>query len=155
MTGLRSLVMGAIALAFLVLPAAAQSKKSDKKTETVFKVALHVDDNDAAKMNLTLNNVQNIVADMKKAGRKFDIQVVTYGPGLHMFRDDTSPVKARIQEISLANPNVTFAACANTQTNMSKAEKKEIPLIPEAKVVPSGVVHLVELQEKGFAYVKP
>jgi hypothetical protein len=148
---LRSLLLGVAILLAAVLPAAAQTAKA----EDAYKVALHVDDNDAAKMNLTLNNVQNIVAEFKKSGRKIDIQVVTYGPGLHMFRDDSSPVKARIQEIALANPNVTFAACGNTQTNMSKAEKKDIKLISEAKVVPSGVVHLVELQRRGYAYVKP
>jgi intracellular sulfur oxidation DsrE/DsrF family protein len=151
MTFLRTLVLGAIALAAAILPAASQAPKADD----TFKVALHVDDNDAAKMNLALNNVQNILADLKKAGRKVDIQVVTYGDGLHMFRDDTSPVKARIQEISLANPNVTFAACGTTQAKMAKAEKKEIKLISEAKLVPSGVVRLVELQQQGYAYIKP
>ena len=153
MTFLRFLMLGVLAFAASILPASAQAPKVDD----TFKVALHVDDNDAAKMNLTLNNVQNILADMKRAGRKVEIQVVTYGPGLNMFRDDTSPanVKARIQEISLAHANVTFAACGNTQANMSKAEKKEIKLISEAKLVPSGVVHLVELQRQGYAYVKP
>jgi intracellular sulfur oxidation DsrE/DsrF family protein len=151
MAFLRTLMLSGLALIAGYALSVAQAQKSDD----VFKVALHVDDNDAAKMNLTLNNVQNIISDFKKSGRKIDIQVVTYGPGLHMFREDTSPVKARIQEISLANPNVTFAACGNTQLNMAKAEKKDIPLISEAKLVPSGVVHLVELQRQGYAYVKP
>jgi intracellular sulfur oxidation DsrE/DsrF family protein len=70
-------------------------------------------------------------------------------------REDTSPEKARISQIALANPNVTFAACGNTQTNMSKAEKKDVKLISEAKVVKSGVIHLIELQRQGYAYVKP
>jgi intracellular sulfur oxidation DsrE/DsrF family protein len=38
---------------------------------------------------------------------------------------------------------------------MRKAENKEIPLIPEAKVVKSGVVRVMELQERGWTYVKP
>jgi intracellular sulfur oxidation DsrE/DsrF family protein len=38
---------------------------------------------------------------------------------------------------------------------MAKAEKKEIKLISEAKLVPSGVVRLVELQQQGYAYIKP
>lgn len=151
MTFLRTLLLGVLMLAGAAVPALAQSAKADEG----YKVALHVNDNDAARMNLALNNVQNILADFKKAGRKIDIQVVTYGPGLHMFRDDTSPVKARIQELSLANPNLTFAACGNTQTNMSKAEKVDVKLISEAKLVPSGVVHLIELQRQGYAYVKP
>lgn len=146
---LRLMIFGALAVAALMLPSLAETQRG------TYKVALHVDDNDVAKMNLTLNNVQNIIRDFKKSGKKIEIEVVTYGPGLHMFRADTSPVKARIEEIALANPNVTFSACGNTQSNMSKAEKKTIKLLSEAKLVPSGIVHLVELQRKGYAYVKP
>jgi len=63
------------------------------------------------------------------------IEVVTFGPGLHMLRDDTSPVKARIEVIALSTPAISFKACGNTQENMNKAESKEIPLIPQAQVV--------------------
>jgi uncharacterized protein len=81
--------------------------------------------------------------------------VVTFGPGLHMVRDDTSPVKARIEEMALSMPEVSFKACGNTQEKMHKAENKEIPIIPQAKLVESGVVRVMELQEKGWTYVKP
>ncbi len=148
---LRTLILCGFAVAASIAPATAQTRK----TEATYKVALHVSENDPGKMTLTLNNVQNIVNDFKKSGQKIAIEVVSYGPGLHMFREDTSPVKARIQEMSLANPNVTFAACDNTTSNMAKAEKKEIKIISEAKIVPSGIVHLIELQRKGYAYVKP
>ncbi len=151
MTCIRNIVLGALLLASFAAPAAAQATKA----ETPYKVALHVNDNDAAKMNLTLNNVNNIIADFKKSNRKIEIQIVTYGPGLHMFREDSSPVKARIQEVALAHPNVTFAACANTQGNMAKSEKKDIKIMSEATIVPSGVVHLIELQRQGYAYIKP
>ena len=38
---------------------------------------------------------------------------------------------------------------------MSKAEDKEIPLVAEAKVVKSGIVQLMKLQEQGWTYVRP
>jgi intracellular sulfur oxidation DsrE/DsrF family protein len=38
---------------------------------------------------------------------------------------------------------------------MHKAENKEIPLIPEAKVVKSGVVRFMQLQETGWTYLRP
>lgn len=72
-----------------------------------------------------------------------------------MFRADTSPVKQRIATMSLENPNLHFAACQNTRDNMSKAEAKDIPIIAEAKMVPSGVITLMELQAKGYAYIRP
>jgi intracellular sulfur oxidation DsrE/DsrF family protein len=36
-----------------------------------------------------------------------------------------------------------------------KAENKDIKLVSEAKVVPSGVVTLSELQERGYSYIRP
>jgi len=38
---------------------------------------------------------------------------------------------------------------------MEKAEGHPIPILPDATVVPSGVVHLSELQEQGWSYVRP
>jgi hypothetical protein len=54
-----------------------------------------------------------------------------------------------------AAPHPGCACCNNTKRAMEKAEGKEVPLIPEATIVPSGVVRLVELQEQGWAYVRP
>ena len=72
-----------------------------------------------------------------------------------MLRDDTSPVKARIKSMSESMPELVFSACGNTQENMTRAEGKEIPLISQAKVVKSGVVRLMELQERGWSYLRP
>lgn len=88
-------------------------------------------------------------------GEKVEIEVVTFGPGLHMLHDDTSPLKARIKAMTASTPAITFKACGNTQGNMSKAKNKDIALIPEAVVVKSGVVRVMELQEKGWTYVRP
>ena len=72
-----------------------------------------------------------------------------------MLRDDTSPVKGRIKALSESQPSISFEACGNTRENMGRAEGKDIPLISEAKVVKSGVVRVMELQEQGWTYVKP
>ena len=119
------------------------------------RLVLQVNSNDAAAMNLTLNNATNVTEYYKGLGEKVQIEVVTCGPGLHMLREDTSPVKARIEEMALSTPEVSFKACGNTQEKMQKAENKSIPIIKQAEVVKSGVVRVMELQEKGWAYVKP
>ena len=38
---------------------------------------------------------------------------------------------------------------------MEKTEGREISMISDATVVPSGVVRLMELQEQGWSYVRP
>ena len=106
-------------------------------------------------MDVALNNVRNITEYYKQKGETVAIEVVTYGPGLHMLRADTSPVKDRIAPMALENPSVTFIACGNTQTNQSKAEGKPVTLLSEATVMPSGIVRLIELQKQGYAYIRP
>ena len=56
--------------------------------------------------------------------------------------------------MALSTPEVSFKACGNTQENMHKAENI-IPIIPQAQVVKSGVVRVMELEEQGWTYVKP
>ena len=119
------------------------------------RLAVQVDVNDPATMNLVLNNVSNTVQHYSEIGQKVEIEVVAFGPGLHMLREDTSPVKARIKSMSEAMPNVTFAACGNTRENMTRVEAKDIPIISQAKVVEAGVVRLMELQERGWSYLRP
>ena len=87
-------------------------------------------------MNLALNNAKNIIDYFKEKGEPVAIEIVAYGPGLHMFRSDTSPVKDRIAPMALEHPNLKFIACGNTQANQSKAEGKQVSLISEATVVP-------------------
>lgn len=121
----------------------------------VRKVALHVNDNDKKRMNLALNNAENVYKYYKSKGKKVMIRVVAYGPGLHMFRADTSPVKERIARMALALDGLSFAACGNTLRKMTKKEGKKPPIVSEAKMVPSGVIELIELQRQGWSYVKP
>jgi intracellular sulfur oxidation DsrE/DsrF family protein len=116
---------------------------------------LQVNTNDPAAMNLALNNATNVAQYSKDLGEKVKVEVVAFGPGLHMLRADTSPVKARIEEMTLSAPEVSFKACGNTREKMHNAENKEIAIVPQAEVVKSGVVRVMELQEKGWSYVKP
>ena len=147
--------------ALLMVTPTAQAKKPATVQTTkppvakAHRVVLQVNTNEPAIMNLALNNATNVAQYYKELGEKVSIEVVTFGPGLHMLRDDTSPVKARIEVIALSTPEISFKACGNTQQNMQKAENKDIPIIPQAQVVSSGVVRVMELQEQGWTYVKP
>jgi uncharacterized protein len=133
----------------------AQAEPSEPTPSAQHKVAIQVNQNDKAAMDLALNNAKNIADYFKAKGETVAIELVAYGPGLHMLRSDTSPVKERISVMSLENPNMAFAACGNTQANQAKAENKPVTLMSEAKVTPSGVVRLMELQKQGYAYIRP
>jgi len=119
------------------------------------KVAIHVNQDDPATMNMALNNAQNIASYYASQGQEVTIEIVTYGPGLHMLRADTSPVGDRISAMALEMTNLSFSACENTINGMKKKSQKDVPLLSEATVVPSGAVRLMELQQQGYSYLRP
>ena len=118
-------------------------------------VAIHVDQNDPAVMNMALNNAKNVSSYYASQGDEVLIEMVAYGPGLNMFVEGESPVADRISAMSLEMDNLSFADCGNTLIGMEAKAGHSVPLMPEAVVVPSGVVRLIELQEQGYAYVRP
>jgi uncharacterized protein len=120
-------------------------------------IAIQIDQNDAQVMNLVLNNATNVVEYYRGKNEEVDVDIVAYGPGLHMLRADTSPVRDRIKQLKdMAFPGkVQFSACNNTKQGMEKAEGHAISVISDATIVPSGVVRLMELQEQGWSYVRP
>jgi intracellular sulfur oxidation DsrE/DsrF family protein len=139
--------------ALLSIAFAATALAADKP----HRVAIQVDQNDPQVMNLALNNATNVIEYYRARNEDVDVDIVTYGPGLHMLRTDTSPVQDRIKRLKeMAFPGkIQFSACNNTKQGMEKTEGKAISILPDATIVPSGVVRLMELQEQGWSYVRP
>ena len=144
-------IMVLIAGAFLATGAYAA------KNSKPHRIVIQVDQNDPALMNLVLNNVSNLTEYYNSKGEDVQIEVVAYGPGLNMLREDKSPVKDRIKSIKQSSfpSTVNFSACGNTKKGMEKAEGHPVQIIPQASVVPAGVVRLSELQEQGWSYIRP
>jgi intracellular sulfur oxidation DsrE/DsrF family protein len=120
-------------------------------------IAIQVDQNDPQVMNLVLNNATNVIEYYRGKNEDVDVDIVAYGPGLHMLRADTSPVQDRIKRLrDMVFPGkIQFSACNNTKQAMEKAEGHAISVVSDATIVPSGVVHLMELQEQGWSYIRP
>ncbi|WP_024508310.1 hypothetical protein [Bradyrhizobium sp. ARR65] len=121
------------------------------------RLLIQIDQNDPAVMNLALNNANNVIEYYRSKGEEVAVDIVTYGPGLNMLRADTSPVQDRIKQLKgVAFPStIQFSACNVTKQGMEKKEGHAIDLVSDAVIVPSGVIHLMELQEKGWSYIRP
>jgi intracellular sulfur oxidation DsrE/DsrF family protein len=150
---MRTIIRFVIAVFFLI-PLGSMTFAADAKSH---RVSIQVDQNDPQVMNLALNNATNVIEYYRAKNEDVDVDIVTYGPGLHMLRADTSPVQDRIKRLKdLAFPGkIQFSACNNTKQGMEKAEGHAISVLPDATIVPSGVVRLMELQEQGWSYVRP
>jgi hypothetical protein len=151
----RRQIFSAMAATLLAAPVATREAGAAEEEKKTHRLAIHVDQNDADVMKLALNNTRNAFELYQELGHELAVEIVCYSQGLHMLREDTSPVKNEIRALRKIVPQVAFGACNNTKTNMEKREGKPVPIIPEATIVPAGIVRLVELQEAGYHYVKP
>ena len=142
-------------LALLTAPTLARAEAP--KAHQAHRIAFHVGGGSADSMNETLSNIVNAATDYAQANEAVAIELVANGPGYSMLREDTSPVKERIAEVHRRFPFVVFSACSNTRRGIARAENKtpdQIPEVPQATDVPSGVVRLSELQEQGWSYIR-
>ena len=137
--------------ALLLVPLAFASANAMEK----HKLALQISDATPEKMNAVLNVAANVSKYYSDQGDEVEIQIVAFSAGLNMLRQDKSPVLTRLQSFKQGMPNVSFMACQVTIDSVTRHEGKEPPLVDNASRVPSGVVTLIDLAEKGWTIVRP
>ncbi|GAU07390.1 DsrE family protein [Desulfoplanes formicivorans] len=112
-----------------------------------YKACFHVDLNDPNRLQLALNNVANFL-NAKPEGKSV---VVVNGPAVNLFRQGSADeVASRVRE--LGERGVGFQVCNNALHAFSIKEEE---LLPQCEVVAAGIVALIDLQNNGFAYIKP
>ncbi|ODU90683.1 MAG: hypothetical protein BGO61_08040 [Thiobacillus sp. 65-69] len=139
-TMMRALLGGALMVGALSLPTTGMA---DDKA----KMVIQVSDNDSGKWNLALNNAKNVQKDMGKDN--VDIEIVAYGPGINMLKGE-SEVANRVNEA--VDSGVKVMACENTMRNQ-KLDKADMNV--KVGYVPSGVVEIMQRQQKGYTYLRP
>ena len=138
----------------LVFAAVCPAVAADK----VHRLALQISDESPEKMTTVLNNAANVSRYYSEKGEEVEIRIVAFNAGVNMMRMDKSPVLERLKSVTESLPNLTLEVCGNTLEGMAHRENKQvsdIPLFAGSKVVPAGVVELIELSEKGYTIVRP
>ena len=149
----RLIAVSAASLSFLFgAGASASAQEAGKKAH---RLLLHIDSEDTFTMNHVLGNATNAKKYYDGVGEVLQVEIVAYGPGITMFRDDKSPVKDRIAEIKKLIPDIALSMCNNAKMMAEKREGHEITPLVGVKVVPAGIVRIIELEEQGWSYVKP
>lgn len=110
-------------------------------------VVIQVSEANPAIWNLALNNAKNIQQELGKD--KVDIEIVAYGPGIAMLALD-SEVAPRLKQASA--DDIALLACGNTMRSRKLTEKD---LDSHIRVVPAGVVEIMNRQRDGWSYIKP
>ncbi len=114
------------------------------------KIVIQVSSDDARTQTIAMNNAVNL---QKELGMdNVAIEIVAYGPGLSMLMGGA---KQSQRVSSLAQQDIVFSACGNTMKKVEQKQGKAVVLAEGVTVVPAGVLRIMELQEQGYAYVRP
>ncbi|SNS60782.1 hypothetical protein [Tropicimonas sediminicola] len=138
--------------ALVGIPALAHDDAPDHETH---RIVIQVSDDSPGTFTKVLNNASNMSNFFLSRGEEYEIEIVAYNAGLHMLRTDTSPVLERVESFTDSVPNVTISACGNTIKGMSKQAGNDIEIVANARVVPGGIVRLMELSDQGYFMIRP
>jgi len=119
-------------------------------SHTKNKIVIQVSTDDPRTQKIALNNAVNL---QKLYGiDDIQIEIVAYGPGLGLLTSKSSEAK---RVTSLALQDITFSACGNTMAGVEKKTGKMPKLLEGVGQVKAGVARIMELQQQGYAYVRP
>ena len=113
------------------------------------RVVIQVSDGDPKVWNLALNVVGNVKATYAKQGVKPEIEVVAFGPGIQMLKDD-AVVATRMREAMQGGTQMV--ACENS---MERFKLKREVMLDKVSYVDAGVVHIIERQHQGWSVIRP
>ncbi len=113
------------------------------------KVVFHLDWDQPERLVLALENIKNLFKEVP--AQQCQVSVVANGKAVILFRKDK--VGERASDMTeLHKLGVHFKMCRNAMVK-NKIEKSD--LFEVCEVVPAGILELINLQQEGFAYVKP
>ena len=121
-----------------------------KDGRAVHRIVVQVNEDNPQLWNLTLNNIANLIGAMGK--EHVDIKVITYGPGINMFKKGSTVLERLDSLKKFAGPSVGYTVCSNTMKAMKVEREDIVPLVDDFY---PGIVRVVELQEKGYVYLRP
>jgi uncharacterized protein len=144
--------LASIGAGFAAAPARAQTtaKMQDRAASEKPKVVYHL--NELDRVAFVLGNIQNHFDGMGGPDR-VTIALVVHGPALKAFHAASAPKDVSQKVGAFGKAGVAFAACGNTMKAQNVTLAELLPGFVGAEK--GGVVRIVELQQQGYAYLRP
>jgi intracellular sulfur oxidation DsrE/DsrF family protein len=112
-------------------------------------VVLQVSDGDPRTWHQALNVVGNMKANYAKRGTESEIQIVAFGQGIQMLKDD-AVVANRVREAMKGS--ATMVACENS---MGRFKLTKDMMVDNITYSETGVIYIIEKQREGWSVIRP
>lgn len=116
------------------------------------KVVYHVNYHDESRINETLVNVSNHLEAL--GDDNIDIKVMVHGKAIEFLMEAVEDDGKQIQLDALRLRGVQFLVCGNT-LNGYNITYEDLYEVETEDVVQAGLPAIVDLQQKGYIYVRP
>ncbi len=117
------------------------------------RIVYQLDEAGVERARFVLGNIRNHIVGVGGMQNIEALELVVFGPALKMFVADGMDPGLRQALESLQAQGLTLGACGNTMKNFAitlEQLPKGVLALPQG-----GVVRLMELQERGYAYIRP
>ena len=116
------------------------------------KVVYHMNYHEESRISETMTNISNHIQAVGE--EHIEIKVVVHGQAIEYFMDAVKDQAKQISIDSLRLSDVQFIMCGNTLDGY-KITRKDLYDVEEDDVVQAGLPTIIDLQQKGYIYVRP
>jgi intracellular sulfur oxidation DsrE/DsrF family protein len=113
------------------------------------KAVFHLDWEKEENLVMALNNMANLFRAVP--AEEASIRLLANGAAVKLFLKDRALQHGRTME-GLSKQGVRFMVCSNS---LKKFNMQQTELVAFCDIVPAGIVELIQLQNEGYAYIKP
>ncbi len=116
------------------------------------KMVIQVNSKDVTTQKMALNSAKNLKKLLGKDA--VDVEVVVYGPGITLLKSSGRSAE-KVQSL-IADYGVNVSVCNGALKAYAKRHGgHELEIIKGVSRVPTGALRILELQEQGYAYLRP
>lgn len=116
------------------------------------KVVYHMNYHDEGRISETMTNISNHIQAVGE--EHIEIKVVVHGRAIEYFMNAANDQAKQITIDSLRLRDVQFIICGNTLDGYN-VTRKDLYDVEEEDVVQAGLPTIIDLQQKGYIYVRP
>jgi hypothetical protein len=141
----RSILLGICAAAALLGGCAGMGESKPAKE----RIVLQVSDDNPKTWGQAMNVVANLKRNYAKRGVESEIQVVAFGFGIHMLRDD-AVVANRVRDVM--KDGTRMVACENSMGAHKLTKDRMMENIAYSE---TGIIYIMEKQRAGWSVIRP
>ncbi len=147
------LVVGVVVLGLLAFGVRRAEASHLKESPKKHKIVYHLNEPPAEKAKFVLGNIENHVKGVGGWGNIEALELVVHGPALKNFLTKSMDPGIKRALEALQTQGLGFGACGNTM----QAFNITLDQLPDGTrhLPQGGVVRVMELQDQGYAYIRP